>query len=72
MSNQQPSYRAYTVIKREGQNDFWVPIGAAFQHQDGDGFTVMLQALPLDGRVVLRLPKGDEQITETGPARDAA
>ena len=60
MANQQPSYRAYTVIKREGQDDFWLAIGAAFMHQDGDGFNVVLQALPIDGRVVLRLPKGED------------
>src|SRR5262249_11475274 len=33
VSNQQPAYRAFTVIKREGQDDYWLPIGAAFPHQ---------------------------------------
>ena len=66
MANQQPNYRAYTVIKREGQEDFWLAIGAAFMHQDGEGYNIVLQALPIDGKIVLRLPKGDEQ-TETGP-----
>lgn len=63
MANQQPSYTAYTVSKREGKDDFWTPIGAAFMHQDGDGYNVVLQALPLDGKIVLRLPKAqnDEQ-----------
>ena len=55
-----PSYRAYTVIKREGQDDFLLPIGAAFPHQDGDGYNIVLQALPIDGRVVLRAPKDDD------------
>jgi hypothetical protein len=28
MANQQPAYRAFTVIKRgEGQDDYWLPIG---------------------------------------------
>jgi hypothetical protein len=64
---QQPSYRAYTVIKRgEGQDDFWLAIGAAFPHQSGDGFNIILQALPIpDGegqcKIVLRPPKGDEE-----------
>ena len=63
---QQPSYRAYTVVKRgEGQDDFWLAIGAAFPHQSGDGFNVVLQALPIpngDGqcKIVLRPPKGDD------------
>lgn len=63
---QQPTYRAFTVIKREGQDDYWLPIGAAFPHQNGDGFNVVLQALPLtsgDGtcKIVLRPPKDDQK-----------
>jgi hypothetical protein len=63
---QQPAYRAYTVVKRgEGQDDFWLAIGAAFPHQSGDGFNVVLQALPIPGadgqcKVVLRPPKADD------------
>jgi hypothetical protein len=60
MAAQQPSFRAYTIIKREGQDDFWLAIGAAFMHQDGDGYNVVLQALPIDGKVVLRAPKDDQ------------
>lgn len=49
-----PDFRAYTAIKREGQKDFWVDVGAAFMHQDGSGMNVVLQAMPLDGRIILR------------------
>src|SRR3981081_4518449 len=59
MATQQPSYHAFTVVKREGQDDFWINIGAAFMHQDGDGYNVVLQALPINGKIVLRLPKSD-------------
>jgi hypothetical protein len=59
-NNQQPTHRVYSVIKRDGQDDFWLSIGAAFAHQDGKGFNVMLQALPIDGKVVLRVPQADE------------
>ncbi len=65
---QQPTYRAYTVVKRgEGQEDFWLAIGAAFKHQSGDGFNVVLQSLPMPGpdgqcKIVLRPPKlGDDK-----------
>jgi hypothetical protein len=67
MAAQQPAYRAFTIVKREGQDDFWLPIGAAFPHQSGDGFNVILQALPLPGgdgtcKIVLRPPKdGNDQ-----------
>jgi hypothetical protein len=65
MASQQPTYRAYTVVKREGQEDFWIALGAAFMHQDGEGFNVILQALPLpsgDGtcKIVLRPPKDEK------------
>jgi len=60
MANQQPSYTAYTVSKREGKDDFWIAIGAAFMHTDGDGFNIVLQALPIDGKIVLRLPKAQD------------
>ena len=68
MANAQPSYRAYTVIKREGQDDFWLPIGAAFPHEDGKGYNIVLQALPIDGRVVLRVPKEDDAQRPDQPA----
>jgi len=60
-----PEFRAFTVIKKEGQDDFWLPIGAAFAHQSGEGFNLILQALPLPDRdgqckIVLRLPKDDD------------
>jgi len=66
-NSQQMAYRAFTVVKREGADDFWLPIGAAFPHQDGEGFNLVLQALPIDGRVVLRTPKED---TEASPAKE--
>ena len=67
MANQQPSHRAYTIVKREGQDDFWLAIGAAFPHQSGDGFNVILQALPIPGgdgqcKIVLRPPKADDDL----------
>jgi hypothetical protein len=71
MANQQLTHRAYTVIKREGKDDFWLAIGAAFAHEDGDGFNIVLQALPIDGKIVLRQPKDDsaEQQPEPQQAR---
>jgi hypothetical protein len=69
MAAQEPTYRAFTVIKRgEGKDDFWLAIGAAFQHQDGDGYNIVLQALPIDGKIVLRLPKDDQTSQDQAPA----
>jgi hypothetical protein len=50
-----PAYIAYQVLEGEGRN-FWTKIGAAWPHaKDGKGFTIQLDALPLDGRIVLRV-----------------
>jgi hypothetical protein len=73
---QQPTYRAFTVIKREDQDDYWLPIGAAFPHQNGDGFNIVLQALPLtsgDGtcKIVLRPPKETDKETEEARTKQA-
>lgn len=49
-----PDFKAYTVVKREGQKDVWIDLGAGFLHHDGAGINVLLQATPIDGRIVLR------------------
>jgi hypothetical protein len=49
-----PTHRAYSVIKREGQDDYWLNLGLAFPHNDGSGFNIILQAFPFDGKIVCR------------------
>ena len=50
-----PTHTAYQV--RDGKDDkgFWTRIGAAWPHNDGKGFNVTLDSIPLDGKVVLRV-----------------
>jgi hypothetical protein len=45
--------------KEKGDRAFWVRIGTAFPHQDGTGFNVRLDALPMDGKLVILPPKDD-------------
>lgn len=66
---QQPTHRAYSVIKREGQDDYWLNLGIAFPHKDGRGFNIMLQAFPLDGKIVCREIAADEKETENDRIR---
>ena len=61
----QPTHRAYSVIKREGQDDYWLNIGLVFPHKDNGGFNIMLQAFPLDGKIVCREITADEEQTDT-------
>jgi hypothetical protein len=64
-------YRVYSVIQRPKQEDYWLNIGAAFPHEDGEGFNLQLQALPLhgNGKLVMRAfdgaaPAGLEEARE--------
>lgn len=50
-----PSQAAYQVRDREGQKSVWTRIGAAWAHGDGNGFNIQLEAIPYDGRIVLRV-----------------
>ena len=50
-----PPFIAYHV--RDGKGDskgHWVEAGVAFPHKDGKGFDVLLDVVPLAGRVTLR------------------
>ena len=62
----QPTHRAYSVIRREGQDDYWLNIGLVFPHKDDGGFNIILQAFPLDAKIVCReIPAEDEEPTGT-------
>ena len=51
-----PAYIAYHV--RDGKNDesYWTRMGVAFAHQDGKGFNLQIDFVPLDGKITLRVP----------------
>lgn len=43
-------------IRKAGEKSYWDRVGAAFAHKDGSGYDVILDAMPIDGRVTLRVP----------------
>ncbi|MDA9476734.1 hypothetical protein XI03_19885 [Bradyrhizobium sp. CCBAU 65884] len=51
-----PSHEAF-VITGEGESAFWTKIGAVWPHEDGKGFNVDLIALPVGGKLVIRVRK---------------
>lgn len=55
-----PSHIAYHVRDREGKKGFWTRIGSAWAHNDGKGFSISLDCLPVDGRIALRIA-GEEK-----------
>jgi len=48
-----PVLIAYTAKRTKSGRTVWSRIGEAFPHETGAGLTVMLDSLPLDGRVIL-------------------
>lgn len=61
-TNAKPDYNVFTVQDRgNGQDPFWLKVGAGFEHKDKKGFNISLQALPTDSRLVLREYKEKEE-----------
>ena len=55
-----PSHSAYHVRERDGQKAIWTKVGSAWPHGDGKGFSITLDALPVDGRLTLRLNENEK------------
>jgi hypothetical protein len=69
-TSHRPTHRAYAVTKT-GSKRFWREIGAAWAHGDGEGFTLKLEYLPLNGaEIVIRKPleKAEMEAAEGGAA----
>lgn len=52
MSND-PVLIAYSPQQRSSGKTYWQRIGRAYPHETGAGLTLLLDALPIDGRIVL-------------------
>ena len=58
------------VEEREGEGKdedaFWTRVGSAWPHKDGKGYNIVLSALPLNGRLVLREFSEDDDKADDG------
>ncbi len=50
-----PSHTAYQVREISKDKSNWTRIGSAWPNRDGQGFNIQLDAVPLDGRITLRV-----------------
>jgi hypothetical protein len=56
-----PAFIAWHV-EDKGKNAYWTRIGAAWRHEKGEGLTLQLDLLPVNGgRVILRAPKDSSE-----------
>jgi len=66
-----PSFIAYHVRQGEDTKAYFNRIGAAFAHKDGEGHDIVLDAVPVDGRVTLRAPQERSRETESAKGEAA-
>jgi hypothetical protein len=69
-SSNKPSHIAYQVRESEDGKAFFNRVGSAFQHKDGKGYNLELDAVPVNGRVVLRTPKERLEEKRNGAGRE--
>ncbi len=53
-----PTGFVYTIVSREGKDDRWVRVGAAWLNKDYS-LNIELDALPVNGRLQVRAPRED-------------
>jgi hypothetical protein len=67
-----PAFMLYGV-EGNGTEARWTKIGAAWANRDGKGFNILCDAVPLQGRIVMRAytpkPQADTAQAETPKAR---
>ena len=72
-----PSHKVYVVDDKQGgepgdeQTGFWTRIGSAWPHKDGRGLNVVLSALPVGNRMVLREYTEEDAKVEEGKRKPA-
>lgn len=62
-TTKKPTFIAYAVTG-EGKQTYWTRIGSAWPHASGEGFNIELNALPMNGRIVLMLPRAEQSTDE--------
>lgn len=71
-----PVLIAYAVKRTTKGRAVWTRIGAAYPHETGVGLTVLLDAVPKDGRIILLERHDDDdrrlarEAARFGPQRD--
>jgi hypothetical protein len=53
-TGRKPDQIAYTVKDSPDGKGYWNRVGAVWNHKDGHGAELILDSLPMDGRITLR------------------
>lgn len=66
-----PSHYAYQVNEGQEGKSYFNKVGAAFEHRDRQGYNILLESVPVDGRVTLRTPQERLQEMRAEPQQPA-
>lgn len=67
-----PSHIAYHVRENDEGKAFFNRVGSAFAHKDGKGFSILLDATPVDGKVTLRTMEDRMKAAKDGGKRQGS
>ena len=56
-TSRKPSHDAFQVSNGQNDKSYFNRIGVAFEHGDKKGFNILLDAVPVDGKITLRTPQ---------------
>lgn len=64
MAKDKPTHDAFVAVTPNGSTDpkdtVWLKVGAAWPHKDGEGYNIVLHAVPVGGKLVIRKPRQQE------------
>jgi len=58
-------YNLSTPRESKDGKTYWTKIGSAWPTKDGQGFSIVLDALPLNGKLLMSLPKDKSEYDQT-------
>ena len=56
-NSKKPTHEVFQVRETSKDKNYWSRVGAGWLHEDGEGLSISLNTLPLDGRLVIRKVK---------------
>jgi hypothetical protein len=68
-TNKKPAFEAFTVREGSKGKSYFTRVGAAWPTKNGNGVTLYLDALPVDGKLILMPPKAKQEAAD-GPHID--
>lgn len=65
-TSKKPTHYAYQVREASNGQSYWSRIGAAWEIKDG--LKIQIDSVPLDGTIVLQIPKAKEEASAEADA----